>query len=351
MSAMNAPPKTFMKRIRGGIRSLVQLTGYDVVRIPPDDPRTGRASYDDTRALPPEVAVELRPDHPRLLALRERYSKCELPMASRTMWAADYLKDELSLHHFRGDNAYVWQFRNVGTSARLKYYLFLRDVAARDRLGLLNRLSEDGMFGCWTFDYAGWPIVSRDLLDSINELYFLDEHVGLLSKPGFTVLDVGAGYGRLAHRALAAAPQLGAYLCTDAVPESTFLCEFYLRFRNCGARAEVLPLDELDARLDGRKVDLAVNIHSFSEMSVRTIEGWVSRLSRHEVPWLFIVPNDADRLLASEEDLTRREFDSVLAGQGYELVVKQPIFADQTLREFMRVTDHFFLFRHRSATK
>lgn len=346
---MDQSPITFMKKIRGGIRALVRTTGYDIVRLPPPDPRLGGASHDDAHGLPPEVADQLRPDHPRLLELRERYSRCDLPMALRTMWASDYLKEELDLPHFRGDNAYVWQFRNVGTSARLKYYLFLRDLAARDRHGLLHRLAEDGAFGCWTFDYPGYPVVSRDLLDSINELYFLDDHVGLLQKPGFTVLDIGAGYGRLAHRALAAAPQLGAYLCTDAVPESTFLCEFYLRFRNCGPRAEVLPLDELDARLAGRKVDLAVNIHSFSEMSARTIEGWVSRLSQHRVPWLLVVPNDADRLLTSEEDQTRREFDTVLAGQGYELVLKQSIFSDPTLREFMRVTDHFFLFRHRSA--
>jgi hypothetical protein len=266
-----------------------------------------------------------------------------------TMWGPEYLERDLDLTHFRGDNVYVWQFRNVGASAREKYYFYLRELMAQDRLGLFGRLDEDGAFGCWTFEYPGWPTVSRDLLDSIRELQFLDRHTGLLREPGFTVLDIGAGYGRLAHRTLAAAPQLGRYLCADAVAESTFLCEYYLGFRGCGERAQVLPLDELDARLAGQRIDLAVNIHSFSEMSAAAIEGWVSRLAAREVPALLVVPNDADRLLTMERDRSRREFGPILEAHGYALELREPVFADPTLRAFMNVTDHFFLFRRRSG--
>ena len=206
------------------------------------------------------------------------------------------------------------------------------------------------MFGCWTFEYPGWPPVSRDLLDSINELYFLDRQLGLLQRADgpSTVLDIGAGYGRLAHRAVEAVPALH-YLCTDAVPESTFLCEYYLRFRGCLDRAEVIPLDEIDARLPGRRIDLAVNVHSFSEMSQRTIAGWLALLERLQVPWLFIVPNDAGRLLSTEEDGERQPFDALLAAGGYELAVREPVFADPTLRELIDVNDHFLLFRRRGA--
>ncbi|MFP5306035.1 MAG: hypothetical protein ACLGI7_09460, partial [Gammaproteobacteria bacterium] len=224
---MQQTPDSALKRFKASVRRLIRTSGYDVVRVPPRDPRYGGASYDASQPLPPGAAEALRPDHPRLLALREAYARVELPMARPTMWGSDYLQQELELTHFRGDNPYVWQFRNVGASAQYKYYFFLRDIAQRDTHGLLQRLTEDGTFGCWTFDYPGWPRVSRDLLDSINELYFFDRHTGLLQRPGFTVLDVGAGYGRLAHRALAAAPLLGGYLCADAIPESTFLCEYY----------------------------------------------------------------------------------------------------------------------------
>ena len=53
------------------------------------------------------------------------------------------------------------------------------------------------------------------------------------------MLDIGAGYGRLAHRMSAAFPQLEDYCCVDAVPESTFLSEYYLRHRGCTPPARV----------------------------------------------------------------------------------------------------------------
>ncbi|MFY9550704.1 MAG: hypothetical protein WAU32_06095, partial [Thermoanaerobaculia bacterium] len=70
---------------------------------------------------------------------------------------------------------------------------------------------------------------------------------------------------------------------------------------------------------------------------------------RLQVPWLFIVPNDAGRLLSMEEDGERRPFDALLAARGYELAVREPVFADPTLREFMNLNEHFFLFRRRGA--
>lgn len=249
------------------VQNLLRRVGYQFIRVQPADLRYERPSFDPTLDLPPGAERELRPDHPRLLELRERYARCQLPMPMHTMWQANFLERELQLGAFRGDNPYVWQFRNVGADARRKYYLYLRDVASRDTRGLLKRLEEDGLFGCWTFDFPDWPLVSRDLLDSINELYFLDRQLNLFggSCRGWTVLDIGAGYGRLAHRALTAVPDI-RYVCSDAVPESSFLCEYHLRFRGCMDRAEVVPLDELQ-RLDGRCFELAVNVHSFSEMS------------------------------------------------------------------------------------
>lgn len=327
------------------VRGLVRRVGHDRVRVLPPPPPPPGPRADDSRPLPPGAADELRADHPRLLALRERYARVDGPLARHTTWDDDYLRRELDLTRFRGDNAYVWQFRNVGDDARLKYYFFLRDLATRDTRGLLGKLTEDGLFGCWTFEYPGWPLVSRDLLDSVNELVFLDRHLQILERPGLTVLDIGAGYGRLAHRTLEAAPKLGRYLCADAIPASTFLCQYYLRFRGCAERAEVVPLDRLDEALAARPIDLAVNVHSFSEMGIEAVEGWVSRLARRNVPWLFIVPNHADRLLTTEKDGTHLEFDSVLAEHRYELAVDEPVFPDPTLREFMGITDYFLLFR------
>lgn len=333
--------------MRRFVLAALSRVGYRLVRVDAETQRYSGASFETSQPLPPGAEERLRADHPRLKELRKRYGDSPLPMALHSMWNADYLGSELDLRWFRGDNPYVWQFRNIGSDASRKYYLYLRDIAMRDGKGLLKKLDEDGLFGCWTFDYPGWPKVSRDLLDAINELYFLDRHLNLLSHPDWTVLDIGAGYGRLAHRATAAVPGL-KWLCADAVPESSFLCEFYLDFRKAGT-AKVVPLDELATELPKHRVDLAVNVHSFSEMNENAVRGWLTLLQEHRVPWLFIVPNDADHLLTMEHDKTRKPFDGLLAAAGYEQVACEPVFADAAMQEFMGVTDHFLLFRRRGA--
>lgn len=347
---MSGPGNRLGRSLRRVAGSLLRRAGYRLVKLPPVDQRYRGASHSLATDLPSGAAEHLRNDAPRLQALRKRYADCDLPMAAATMWGDGYLDRELSLAHFRGDNAYVWQFRNLGGSAALKYYLYLRDIAARDRHGLLTKLGEDELFGCWTFDYPGWPRVSRELLDSINELDFLDRHLDLFQRKDLSIIDIGAGYGRLAHRALAATPGIRRYWCTDAIPESTFLCEYYLGFRDVGERARVVPLDELDATLPGQPLDLAINVHSFSEMSRSAIDGWLQRLADWNVPWLFVVPNDAEQLLTVEADGRRGEFSSLLEKHGYRLHVKEPVFQDPTLRGYMSVRDHFFLFRRCTDT-
>lgn len=333
--------------LRRWLQSLLARIGYQLVRLEAREEQYEAPTYDASTQLPNGATDRLRADHPRLAELRERYAAVDLPMSAHSLWGREYLDRELDLRWFRGDNPYVWLFRNVGSDARRKYYLYLRDLAARDSRELLRKLDEDGAFGCWTFDYAGWPKISRDLLDAINELYFLDRQLELFSHPEWTVLDIGAGYGRLAHRATRAVPGL-SWLCTDAVPESTFLCEFYLQHRQC-AGAEVIPLDELETRLSSRRIDLAVNVHSFSEMSERAVTGWLDLLARYEVPRLFIVPNEAQQLLTQEEDRSRRAFDHVLAARGYQRSACEPVFPDPAMPQIMDVSDHFLLYERKSV--
>src|SRR3546814_16107320 len=75
--------------------------------------------------------------------------------------------------------------------------------------------SEDGLFGCWTQRFPGHPRCSRDLLDSVNELSFLDRHLSIRGRDGLRILDLGAGYGRLAHRAPAAFPGIADNCCVE----------------------------------------------------------------------------------------------------------------------------------------
>jgi hypothetical protein len=139
-------------------------------------------------------------------------------------------------------------------------------------------------------------------------------------------------------------PELGDYCCVDAVPESTFVCDFYLRHRGAVPPARVVALDEVGDALAPGSFDIAVNIHSFSECTYAAVEWWVGVLERLEVPRLLVIPNEPDRLLTLEADGSRRDFMPLLAAAGYRLAKREPVIADPAVRELLRLDDHFHLF-------
>jgi SAM-dependent methyltransferase len=310
-------------------------------RPAPDD---GPALFDTRAPLPPDADERLRGDHPRLRELREAYEAVDLPVRVPSRWSADRVDAFLDLRYFRGETLITWHYRELPRIDELKYYVMYRYVRDRDEHGLLDRLDEDGRFGCWTYEYAGHPRVSRDLLESVNELQFLDRELGLSDRDALRVLDIGAGYGRLAHRMATACANLTDYCCVDAIAESTFLSEYYLEHRGVTPPARVLPLHEMEATLEPGQFDLAVNVHSFSECTLEAIEWWVRYLARLRVPDLVIVPNDGTELLSMEADGERRDFLGLLEAAGYERATCERVWDDPAVRQLLALEDCFHRF-------
>lgn len=320
-------------------------SGYRVTRLGPGERRYLEPSHSPA-SLPSGAEQYLRPDNPRLLELEAAYDALDIPATSHTQWRKSFLKKNLSMAWFRGDNAYVWQLRYLGDAAETRMYLSMLDVASRDDLKLLDRLEEDGLFGCWTFQYGDRLPVSRDLVDSVNEINYLDDLMGLSTIEDLKVLDIGAGYGRLAHRMSAALPNLSAYDCTDGVATSTFLCEYYTGFRELPGSVRVVPLHEHETLLD--EYDLAVNIHSFSECSLDAIRWWLDRIAERRVEWLLIVPNrPPEQLLSTELDGRHLDFAPYVEAAGYERVDCRPRHQDDELRRLIGVDGRFHLFRRK----
>lgn len=139
--------------------------------------------------------------------------------------------------------------------------------------------TEDNAFGCEL--HAGR---SRDLLDSFTEIDFLCKCLGDDFLKFACVLDIGAGYGRFAHRFCSVFPR--AYVkCTDTIEVSRRVCERYLRYRGV-SMAQVTEPERLDP-----VYDLAVNIHSWSECSMDEVCWWLDWLKKANTPRIFIVPH------------------------------------------------------------
>ena len=114
-------------------------------------------------------------------------------------------------------------------------------------------------------------------------------------------------------------------MATDAVPLSTFLCEYYLGYRGAqGAR--VVPLDEIEGALAVAGFDLALNIHSFAEAPRASVAWWLERVAAAQVPRLLIV-HGSEELFSSEANLERRPYDDVLARLGYARADLRPKYA------------------------
>jgi hypothetical protein len=272
--------------------------------------------------LPPGAAQYLRRDNPKLIDLRNRYAAFH-PF-QHTQWSAEVLAHELEFAYFRGDNAYNWQVR--GGVEEFQYVLTAYYVQSVDRLGLFDRLTEDSLFGSYSFDFNGRYVVSRDLLDSILQINFIERHTNLSRMPGGTVIDIGAGYGRLAWRMSRGLPNLRRIWCVDAIPESTFLCDYYLRFRGAGDHVEVLELDRAEETLRSQQIDVAINVQSFTECTIKSIRWWLDVLAKCSVTYFLVVPNTPDQLLSMEPDGSRLDFQPLLESYGYRLIAKESVY-------------------------
>lgn len=260
-------------------------------------------------------------DQSRLDELRRRYSTH--PAAATSLWSEEFQQKEIELSAFRADNAYLWQRRDAHLPIR--YGLTALYARLFDPLALWGRFDEDGAFGAHVVDIDD-ELLSRDLLDSIIELNFLEEALVISRQEHLKVLDIGAGYGRLAHRATAALPNL-EYICTDGVALSTVICETYLRYRHV-ERSRVVPLDEIEAVVEMESFGLAVNVHSFSECPIKVIEWWAGLLAKNRVPYLFVVPSGGFR--SQELSSDRIDYLPVLSAAGYNVVTRRPKYAHST---------------------
>lgn len=235
---------------------------------------------------------------------------------------------------FRGDNVYVWQTRVFQEIHYFVSYLYALKV---DKLGLHNKFIEEGSFGVETFNFEG-RLVSRDLIDSIIEISYIEEKLKLSTIDGFHILDIGAGYGRFAKRIQEGFNNVKV-TCIDAIPLSTCISRVYLEDELMGGKVTVHQLDTLDEVQPG-SINLAINIHSFSEMSMSSVESWVRFLVEKKIENVFIVPNGLNLALNDGTDFGR-----LFESSGYDISSVDDKFSDQDFARFGLYPSKYFLLK------
>jgi len=218
----------------------------------------------------------------------------------------------LDVSNFRSNNVYVWQTTNSYENQYLTSFLLAK---LQDHTNSLGLIFEDGAYGAKTYEFLGEK-VSRDRIDSSLEINFLIDCVSAEILHGSRVLDIGAGYGRLAKNLCKVFPSIEVG-CVDSIPISTAISEFYLQPQVDTGQITIYDLlNYVDIPLNS--IDLATNIHSFSEMSLESVKNWAFFLSKIRVPRLFIVPNSSELRLNTGED-----FQQIFEEYGYFVKVKR----------------------------
>ncbi|OEV02640.1 putative sugar O-methyltransferase [Streptomyces oceani] len=115
--------------------------------------------------------------------------------------------------------------------------------------------------------------VCMDYLQAVLELGFIEKEVDLT---GGNVVEIGAGYGRTCH-AMLSNHDLSSYWIVD-LRNTLLLSRRYLReVLDDGQFAKVrfVENDSIDTALGSERFDLAVNVHSFTEMTPATVQDYL----------------------------------------------------------------------------
>ena len=280
----------------------------------------------------------------RLRELQQRYDSFPCAARSHSQWS-EVTSNAIDFERFRGESAYMWQYRDGNVPLTyLATYFYQKCSPDAD---LLRLCVEDESFGVYGIPADG-GMITRDRLDSVTELGFLRQYFGLQQRARFSVLDIGSGYGRLAWRMSQCFPQVHM-LCADAVAESAFLCEFYLRHRGAPRHLRMVPLPDLADTLAREPVEMAIAVNSLSECSAASIRWWIELLQDHAVPHFIMVSNSyhggGSQLFSNEANPA----DSVpllpmFAERRYRRVHLAPKYTEQALQMYGVSPTYFHVF-------
>ncbi|AOR31540.1 methyltransferase [Streptomyces fodineus] len=120
--------------------------------------------------------------------------------------------------------------------------------------------------------------VCLDYLQASLELGFIEKAIDL---HGARVLEIGAGYGRVAHTMLSNY-ELAEYCIID-IKNTISLSKRYLREvldAEQFAKIRFVQVDEIETAMESFRFDLCINVHSFTEMAPDTVQAYLWLIDR-----------------------------------------------------------------------
>lgn len=179
-------------------------------------------------------------------------------------------------------------FKNEGANSRITQYsskthgiLFLKnlifqmaDTLGRSNLSILENIPNRQVGGGLTLTYDNITF-DLDYLLAVEEIIFLKEYL----KDIRSILEIGAGYGRTCHAILSIFPNIQEYNIID-LPSMLNLSQAYLEKVSIKDNFHKIKFNPI-SNLENIKCDLAINIDSMQEMSLKTVEAYLSFIDKN----------------------------------------------------------------------
>lgn len=282
-------------------------------------------------------ALTLSRDDPALLALEDAYARLDLfPQSLWKNWSKN-----IDIQKFRGEHAYIAQMWSMDEQRYLNSFDYLVSIGERDAMVTLG---EDGAFGAVTFERDGVTF-GRDLIDSVLELRFLRETLNINRDDRISLLDIGSGYGRFLHRSAEYFQRSRGY-GVDGVPLSTFLCDFYLRYRGIYPQMQSVSLADLATIV---QVDVATNQQSFSEMPLTAVDSWLKMCADRNIRYFFLEPHSGNlrdaHFVTSEPNGDHLDYYTSFERYGYRMIRRAYKFPPDMTPSLIYNTEYFLFER------
>lgn len=256
------------------------------------------------------------------------------PSEVHSLWDPEFVAAGVSEANFRAHGPYLWQ--SGVTVESLREAMAAMASSAREVIPLME---EDGAFGAVVHEIDGQQ-VSRDVLDSAMELTHFQ---AMTNTPAPAVLDIGSGYGRLAHRASEIWPE-STWLCADGVHKSNEICRYYLSDYRKTENHRIVEATQLPSMQLGQ-IDLAVAVHSLPEMPARWATWWLDVLRQVSCPVLVVI-TDMDKGLSTwESDWSKRDLLKMIREYGYVSIDVRPKYLMPTGVDGLLYPDMYHTFK------
>ena len=148
-----------------------------------------------------------------------------------------------------------------------------------EKMFLLEKIKNRTILTSYSICYRGVQ-VNLDYLQALDECLFLEKTL----ESSFSILEIGAGYGRTCHSILSLHQSLQSYSIVD-FPEMLLLCEKYLAKvldKETFNKIEFLNFEAFSLKeASGVLFDLVINIDSMQEMPEKTVYEYFNFIDRH----------------------------------------------------------------------